>query len=46
VQLEVRSDAPHIQNPGTPQEFDRDVTQNDALGDAVLWLTSSPALVA
>jgi hypothetical protein len=36
----------HIQNAGTPSEFDRDVTQDDALGDAVLWLTSNQALVA
>jgi hypothetical protein len=36
----------HIQNAGTPSEFDRDVTQDDALGDAVLWLTGNPALVA
>jgi hypothetical protein len=36
----------HIQNAGTPSEFDRDVTQDDALGDAVLWLTGNQALVA
>jgi hypothetical protein len=36
----------HVQYPGTPQEFDRDVSQDDELGDAVLWLTANSALVA
>jgi hypothetical protein len=28
----------NINNPGTPQEFDRNVTQNDAFDGAVVWL--------
>ena len=36
----------HIQNPNTPNEFDRDVTKNDAFGGAVIWLVENSALVA
>lgn len=28
----------YIKNPNTPQEFDSDVTKDDTLGDAVIWL--------
>jgi len=27
-----------IQNPGTPTEFDRDVTKTDAFGGTPIWL--------
>jgi hypothetical protein len=36
----------HVQNPGGPNEFDRDVTKDDALGGAVVWLTKNAVLVA
>ena len=36
----------HVQYPDTPQEFDRDVTKDDAFGDAVLWVTTNSALIA
>ena len=36
----------HIQNPNTPNEFDRDVTKNDAFGGAVIWLVENSALIA
>jgi hypothetical protein len=35
-----------IQHPDTPEEFDRDVTKNDAFGGSVMWLTANPALMA
>lgn len=36
----------YIENAGQPNEFDRNVTQNDAFGDSVIWLTCNQALVA
>jgi Domain of unknown function (DUF1906) len=35
----------HIDNPG-PNEFDRDVTLNDAFGGAVMWLSPNSGLIA
>jgi Rv2525c-like, glycoside hydrolase-like domain len=53
AQAGVPDDIPHrgyqmiqyIENPDTPQEFDRNVTKTDNFSDAVLWLTGT-SLVA